>query len=69
MVSVTEVGLGAGFSTHHLLQAMLAHTSITAAQFTVQGTKVILGENPKYDIIPHKVQQVKGHQGQEPSQA
>lgn len=69
MVSVTEVGLEARFSTHDILQAMLAHTSITAVQFTVQGTEVTPGENHKCDILPHKVQQVKGQQGQEHSLA
>jgi len=50
-VSVTELGLEAGFSTPDILQAMLAHASITAVQFTVQGTKVIPGENHKCDIL------------------
>lgn len=44
MVSVTELGLEAGFSTHDILQAMLARTSITAVQFTDQGIEVIPGE-------------------------
>lgn len=66
-VFVTEVRLEAGFSTRDILQAMLAHTSVTAVQFTVQGAEVIPGENHKCDFLPHKVQQVKGEQGQEHS--
>lgn len=45
---MTELRLEAGFSTHDILQAMLAHASIRA----VQGSEVTPGENHKCDILP-----------------
>lgn len=71
MVSVTQEGLEAGFSTHDILQAVLAQLFIKAIHFTVQGKGKgnTRRKNHKDNILPRKVQQVKGQEGRTPWKA